>query len=154
MPAPVTISVDVPQRRSDVYAFLDVMANHESFTDHMLTDWKVFGPPAGIGSKATVTSTLGGMTNHVEFEEIEDEPGRMIRERNVAAKGKRVGTGTYVLSDLPDGGTHVEFTYAFERIPAHERPLGPLMRSILRKGNARALERLKEQLETAVAAAA
>jgi hypothetical protein len=28
-PSPVTVSIDVPQRREDVYAYLDVMANHE-----------------------------------------------------------------------------------------------------------------------------
>ena len=154
MPAPVTVSVDVPQRRADVFAFLDVMANHESFTDHMLTDWHVSGPPSGLGSKATVTSKVGGMTDHVEFEVIEVEPGRLIRERNVAAKGKRVGTGTYVLSDLPGGGTHIEFTYAFERLPAREKPLVPLMRAILRRGNARAMTRLAEQLNASMPAAA
>jgi hypothetical protein len=154
MSAPVTVSVDVPQRRADVFAFLDVMANHESFTDHMLTDWKCSGPPTGIGSKASVTVKAGGMTDHAEIEVVEAEPDRMIRERNIAAKGKRIGTGTYVLSDLPDGGTHVEFTYAFEHIPARERMLVPLMRSILRKGNGRSMERLKERLAATVGAAA
>ncbi|HET6546811.1 MAG TPA: SRPBCC family protein [Solirubrobacter sp.] len=154
MPAPVTVSVDVPQRRTDVFAFLDVMANHESFTDHMLTDWTCSGPSTGIGSKASVAVKVGGKTDHVEIEVVAAERDRMIRERNVAAKGKRIGTGTYVLTDLPDGGTHVEFTYAFEQIPARERMLVPLMRSILRKGNARSMERLKERLATAVGAAA
>jgi hypothetical protein len=153
-PTPVTVSVDVPQRRADVFAFLDVMANHESFTDHMLTDWQLSGPPTGIGSKARVTTKAGGMTDHADIEVIEADPGRMIRERNVGANGRRVATGTYVLSDLPDGGTHVEFTFAFEQVPARERLLVPLMRSMLRKGNARAMERLREQLEAAVGAAA
>jgi hypothetical protein len=70
----------------------------------------------------------------------------MIKERNKARKGKRVGTGTYVLSDAPGGGTHIEFTYAFERVPAYERPLVPLMRSVLRRGNERAMTRLAERL--------
>jgi hypothetical protein len=145
-PSPVTVSIDVPQRRADVYAFLDVMANHESFTDHMLVDWQCSGPAAGLGSKASVKSKVGGMTDHVEFEVVEVEDGRMIRERNVASKGRRVGTGTYLLSDNPDGGTHVEFTYDFERIPGRERPLVPLMRAVLRRGNERAMTRLAERL--------
>jgi hypothetical protein len=153
MPAPVTVSVDVPQRRADVYAFLDVMANHESFTDHMLTDWHCSGPAAGLGSRARVTAKAGGRSEPVEFEVVEVEDGRMIRERNWAAKGKRVGTGTYVLSDTPDGGTHVEFTYAFEKVPAFERPLVPLMRRILRQGNERAMTRLAERLTTVAAPA-
>jgi hypothetical protein len=146
MSSPVTVSVDVPQARSDVYAYLDVMANHESFTDHILTEWQVSGPATGVGAKADVVTKAGGMSDAATIEVIEVEPGRMIRERNWAAKGKRVATGTYTLSDLPDGGTHVEFTFAFEQVPAREKPLVPLMRRMIRKGNERAMERLAEQL--------
>ncbi|HEX6027353.1 MAG TPA: SRPBCC family protein [Solirubrobacter sp.] len=146
--SPVTVSVDLPQPRDEVFAFLDVMANHESFTDHMLVDWRVSGPATGIGSKARVTSKVGGITDDVDIEVIEADPGYRIKERNIAANGKRVGTGTYVLSDLPNGGTHVEFTYEFERVPGYERPLLPLMRRILRRGNGRAMERLAEVLRT------
>jgi hypothetical protein len=145
----MTVEIDVPQPRADVFAFLDVMANHEQFTDHMLTEWKVSGPPTGIGSKAVVTSTVGGRKDEIHIEVVEAEPGRFIKERNIANKGRRVGTGTYRLSDLPDGGTRVEFTYAFERIPALEKPFKPLMTSMLRKGNARAMTRLKETLAAA-----
>src|SRR3954454_18655160 len=146
MTAPVTVSVDVPQRRADVYAFLDVMANHESFTDHMLVDWRCSGPTSGVGARANVTAKAGGRSEPVEFEVVEAEEGRLIRERNWAAKGKRVGTGTYVLSDNADGGTHVEFTFAFEKVPALERPLVPLMRRMIRSGNERSMRRLAEQL--------
>ena len=142
----VTVEIDVPQPRADVYAFLDVMANHEQFTDHMLTEWKVSGPATGIGSKAHVTSTVGGRKDGIDIEVIEVVPDVLIKERNIARKGRRVGTGTYRLSDLPGGGTRVEFEYAFERIPAVEKPFKPLMLSLLRKGNARALARLKESL--------
>ena len=148
MTSPVTVSIDVPQPRDEVYAFLDVMGNHEAFTDHMLVDWQLSGPPAGVGSRARVTTKLGGLTDYAEIEVVEAEPGVRIMERNVGADGKRQATGTYVLSDLPDGGTHVEFTFAFERVPARERPLLPLMRALLRRGNQRALERLAEVLRT------
>src|SRR3712207_5888793 len=142
MPSPVTVSIDVPQPRPDVYAFLDVMANHESFTDHLLTNWEVSGPPTGVGAKASVIAKAGGMSDPATFEVVEVEPDRMIRERNWASKGKRVATGTYVLSDLPDGGTHIEFTFAFEQVPAREKPLVPLMRRMIRKGNERSMQRL------------
>ncbi len=146
MTSPMTVSIDLPQPRYEVFAFLDVMANHESFTDHMLVDWKLSGPATGIGSKAQVTAKVGGITDEADIEVIEVDPGRRIKERNIAAKGKRHGTGTYVLSDLPNGGTHVEFTYEFERLPGYERPLLPLMRRMLRRGNERAMARLAEQL--------
>ncbi len=153
MSSPVTVSIDVPQARDDVYAFLDVMANHESFTDHLLTNWRVSGPPTGVGAKAAVTVKSGGMSDEATFEVIEVEEGRMIRERNWASKGRRVATGTYVLSDLPSGGTHIEFTFAFERIPGREKPLVPLMRRMIRRGNEKSMTRLAEQLASVPAAA-
>ncbi len=146
MSSPVTVSIDLPQPRDEVFSFLDVMANHESFTDHMLVDWQVSGPATGVGSKARVTAKVGGITDHADIEVIEVDPGYRIKERNIAAKGKRHATGTYELSDLPDGGTHVEFTFEFERVPGYERPLVPLMRRMLRRGNERAMTRLAKQL--------
>src|SRR3954471_17079081 len=146
-PQPVTVSIDVPQPRAAVYDHLDVIANHEAFTDHMLTNWRVSGPATGIGSKARVTTKAGGMTDEAEIEVFEVEPGRMIRERSVGAQGKRVAPGTYTLSDLPGGGTHIEFEFALQTVPALERPLLPLMRKLVRKGNERALERLAALLD-------
>jgi hypothetical protein len=141
-PQPVTVTIDVPQPRRAVYDYLDVMANHEAFTDHMLTNWRVSGPATGVGSKANVTTKAGGLTDEAEIEVFEVEPGRMIRERSIGAKGKRVAHGTYTLSDLPDGGTHIEFEFALQKVPAMERPLVPLMRKLLRTGNEKAMQRL------------
>jgi hypothetical protein len=141
-PQPVTVSIDVPQDRASVYAYLDVMANHEHFTDHMLTNWRVSGPATGVGSKANVTAKVGALSDESEIEVFEVEDGRLIRERSTAAKGKRIAHGTYTLSDLPSGGTHIEFEFALQKVPALEKPLVPLMRKMVRKGNERAMERL------------
>jgi hypothetical protein len=146
MPAPVTVSIDVPQPRDDVFAFLDVMANHEPFTNHMLVDWSYAGPDRGVGAKARMLSTAGGRKEPIDMEVIEAQAPSRIVERNVSAKGRRVGLGTYELSDLPGGGTHVTFTYAWEQAPAADRVLAPLVRALLRRGNARAMERLAAQL--------
>ena len=145
-PQPVTVTVDVPQDRASVYAYLDVMANHEHFTDHMLTNWRVSGPPTGIGSKANVTTKVGALTDEAVIEVFEVEDGRLIRERSIGAKGKRIAHGTYTLSDLPNGGTHVEFEFALQKVPALEKPFLPLMRKMVRKGNERAMERLAATL--------
>ena len=153
MSSPVTVSIDVPRPRDEVYAFLDVMANHESFTDHMLTNWRVSGPATGVGAKAAVTAKAGGRSEEVTFEVVEAEDGRMIRERNWASKGRRVATGTYVLSDLPTGGTHIEFTFAFEQVPASEKLLVPLMRRMIRSGNETSMQRLAQELAALPAAA-
>jgi hypothetical protein len=127
---PVRVTTDVSRPIEEVYDYLDVMANHEAFTDHMLTNWRVSGPTTGIGSKANVTAKVGGVSDESEIEVFEVDPGRMIRERSIAAKGKRIAHGTYTLSDLPDGGTHIEFEFALQKVPAMERPLVPLMRKL------------------------
>src|ERR1044072_4130218 len=146
MSSPVTVSIDVPQAREDVYAFLDVMANHESFTDHLLTNWRVSGPPTAVRAKAAVTVKSGGMSDEATFEVIEVEDGRMIKERNWASKGRRVATATYVLSALPVAGTPLECPFACEQVPGSEAPLVPLMRRMARRGNEGSMTRLAEQL--------
>ena len=146
MMKPVTASIDVPQARESVYEFLDVMANHEPFTNHMLVDWQYSGPPSGIGSRAHVKTKIGGLTDEADIEVVKVEPGRMIRERNVGAKGKRVAHGTYELSDLPEGGTHIKFTWELDQAPLADRALGPVIRGMLTRGNEKAMRRLAEQL--------
>ncbi|HEY2141767.1 MAG TPA: SRPBCC family protein, partial [Solirubrobacteraceae bacterium] len=60
---PITVSTDVSQPREAVYDFLDVLANHERFTDHMMRDWQVEGPERGVGAKAKLNSVLGGRSD-------------------------------------------------------------------------------------------
>jgi hypothetical protein len=149
MPKPVSVSIEVPQSRTDVYDFLDVMANHEPFTDHMLVDWSYSGPPRGVGSKARVHSSFGGVKDQADIEVVAAQAPARIVERNVSAKGRRVATGTYDLTELPGGGTRVSFTYAWEQAPLPDRLMAPLVRGFLRRGNERAMARLKEQLPAA-----
>jgi hypothetical protein len=149
---PVSVAVDVPLPRERVYDFLDVMADHQAFTDHFLTDWRCSGPERGVGAKARVTVRSGRVTDDVEIEVVEARPPGLIRERNVSARGRRVAYGTYELDELdrldepPGGGTRVRFTYGWERAPAVERLLGPVVRATMRRLNQRALDRLAERL--------
>src|SRR5271167_1647597 len=123
MPKPVTVSIEVPQARPDVFAFLDVMANHEPFTDHMLFDWSCSGPPSGIGAKARVHSKAGGRVETIDIEVVDaDVPARIV-EHNVSAGGRRVGAGTYELAERPGGATQISFTYAWLRAPLLDRIL-------------------------------
>jgi hypothetical protein len=144
---PVHVSINLPQSREDVYDFLDVMANHEPFTNHILKDWEYSGPDRGVGSKARVHVTTAGRTDTVDIEVIDAERPARIVERNIGAGGKRVATGTYTLSDLPGGGTHVVFEYAWQQVPLSERVMSPMVRSMLRRANERAMERMAEQLQ-------
>ena len=143
---PVRVSTDVPNPAEEVYDFLDVMANHEPFTDHMLQDWRYSGPDRGIGSKARVTVKAAGRSETVDIEVIAGERPHSIVERNVGAGGRRIATGTYTLESLPDGGTRIVFEYAWKQAPLRERIAAPLVRAILRRGNQRAMARLAEQL--------
>jgi hypothetical protein len=98
---PVKVFIDVPQGREQVYDFLDVMANHEPFTDHMLRDWSYSGPDRGIGSKARVNVNVGGRAEAIEIEVIAAQRPAEIVERNIGAGGRRIATGTYRLHEQP-----------------------------------------------------
>lgn len=142
---PVRVSIEVPQSRKDVYDFLDVLANHETFTDHMLRDWRYEGPARGVGAKAKVTAVAGGRSESLDMEVIEAErPVRNV-ERSVGASG-RVMTGTYTLDELPGGGTRVTFESARQHVPRRETLAAPIVRVMVRSANKRAMEGLAEQL--------
>jgi hypothetical protein len=144
----VRVSIDVPQSREEVYDFLDVLSNHEPFTSHMMRDWSFEGPARGVGAKAKVTAFAGGHTESIAIEVIEAErPSRNV-ERNIGAGGRRVGTGTYTLAELPGGGTRVTFEYAWQKAPVSEMLAAPVIRAMSRRGNQRAMDRLAEQLRT------
>ena len=144
------MTTEVPYPAEEVYDFLDVMSNHEPFTNHMLRDWEYAGPDRGVGSRAKVKATAGGRTDSIEIEVVAaDRPTRIV-ERNVGAGGRRVANGTYVLDGLPDGRTRITFEYAWQRAPLSERLASPLVRGILRRGNERSMRRLADQLATAV----
>jgi hypothetical protein len=154
MPKPVTVSIDVPQPRAGVYDYLDVMANHEGFTDHLLRDWELSGPDRGIGSKARVHVKAMGVSDVVDIEVVDAKAPESIVERNVATKAGRTATGTYRLADLPGGGTRIEFEYAWIVAPLADRLTAPLSRAFIRRVNEKAMKRLAERLAGALAAAA
>jgi ribosome-associated toxin RatA of RatAB toxin-antitoxin module len=149
----VTVSNDVPQTPEQVYDFLDVMAHHERFTDHYLTDWRYSGPGRGVGSCATVTVALGGTKTDVTVEVVEADPPRRIVERNVSAAGRRLAHGTYTIEPLRTGGSRVSFTYAWERAPLADRLLAPVVRATIRRANRTVMQRLATELAHHVSAA-
>ena len=112
---PVQVTIDVPNAREDVFDFLDVMANHEPFTNHVMRDWEYSGPDRGIGSKARVHVTAAGRTDTIDIEVVAAERPASIVEQNIGAGGKRVANGTYTLAELPGGGTRITFSTAGRR---------------------------------------
>ena len=143
---PVTVSVVVPNAREQVYRHLDVLANHEEFTDHMLVDWQCSGPRSGVGARARMRLKKPGRPGWMELEVIAAEPPRTTVEETVGAAGRRRTRGTYRLEETPDGGTRISFEIAWLRIPVLERLAGPITRGVMRRGNQRSLQRLAAQL--------
>jgi hypothetical protein len=143
---PVTVSVDVPNSREEAYAFLDLLANHEQFTDHLLIDWELSGPPAGVGAKATARVRAPGSNEIISIEVIEADPPQRIVEESVGARGKRRTRGTYTLAELPQGGTRISFELAWLEAPRLERFGAPLNGAFLKRANGKAMRRLARAL--------
>lgn len=146
MPQSVTVSIEVPQPQAEVYEFLDVMANHEPFTDHLLRDWELSGPARGVGSKARVHVRALGMSDVVDIEVVDAEAPTRIVERNVAAKIGRTAEGTYTLEPTASGGTRINFEYKWIVAPMMDRLAAPFVRGYIRRTNTTAMQRLAEQL--------
>jgi polyketide cyclase/dehydrase/lipid transport protein len=138
---PVRVSVVVPANRDAVYRYLDVLANHESFTSHMLVDWSYSGPSSGVGARAKMRVRKPGRRDWFDLEVIEADPPRSSTEESVSAEGRRRTRGTYTLEELPAGGTRISFELAWLRAPLGERLTAPLVRALVRRGNRRSLRR-------------
>ena len=59
---PFTVSTTVDRPIEEVWDYLDVLGNHEQFTDHMLQEWTTSGPDRGVGAKARVKAKSPGRT--------------------------------------------------------------------------------------------
>lgn len=143
---PVTASVDVPQRRAEVFDFLDVLGNHEAFTDHFLRDWELSGPASGVGARARMRAKAPGADDRLELEVLASDPPRTTVEESVGAKGRRRTRGTYRLDELPTGGTRINFELEWLEAPLAERLAAPLTRTVVARANAKSLRRLAELL--------
>jgi hypothetical protein len=151
---PVEVSTVIQRPIAEVYAHLDVLANHEAFTDHFLVDWHLEGPASGVGASVTMTVRAPGRSEEVELTVIDAEPPVRTVEETVGAGGRRRTRGTYTLDAIDADHTEVRFRIDPLEVPRSERPLWPLSRAWLRRQNARSLERLREQLEGQPAEAA
>ena len=143
---PVRVSIEVPQSPERVYESIDVLGNHERFTDHFLIDWQVSGPARGVGAKARMRVKSPGPDDWLEMEVVAADAPRTTTEESVSAKGRRRTRGTYALDELPGGGTRISFELAWLEAPLRERLAAPLTRAVVRRANARALQRLAQIL--------
>src|SRR5919204_4240901 len=117
----VEVSTVIRRPIAEVFAYLDVLANHEAFTDHFLVDWELAGPASGVGASVRMRVRAPGRTEVVELTVIEAEPPRRTVEETVGAGGRRRTRGIYTLEETPDGGTRISFEIAWLRMPVLER---------------------------------
>jgi Polyketide cyclase / dehydrase and lipid transport len=143
---PVTVTITVAQPRDEVFDLLDVLGNHERFTDHFLVDWKTSGPPSGVGARARMRVKKPGPSDWLDMEVIAAERPRTNVEESVSAKGRRRTRGTYALEEVPGGGTQITFELAWLEAPLSERLAAPLTRWVVKRNNDRSLRRLADQL--------
>ncbi len=143
---PVTVSTTVGKPVAEVYEFLEVLANHEGFNDHMLVDWKFSGPKRGVGARARARANTVGSQDWTDFELVEADPPSRIVEEGVGAGGKRRTRGTYRLEQLPGGGTRISFELEWLQASRAERLAPPLIRAFVRRTSGKAMRRLAKQL--------
>src|ERR671924_136809 len=106
----------------------------------------LLGTPERRRSRARMRLRKPGKPDWLDLEVIEADPPSRSTEQTVSAGGHRRTRGTYILEELPAGGTRISFEFAWLRIPLLERLAAPVTRAVVRRGNERSLERLAEQL--------
>lgn len=139
---PITVGITIARPRDELYDLILDLRNHEAWTDHMLVEW------SGTAERVRVRSALPGPADWLDIETTEVSRPSFTRERTVGARGKRISYGTYRLVERDPSTTDVEFELRMETMPLRERILLPLLRPWLRRGNARAMRRLKEHAES------
>jgi hypothetical protein len=144
---PVSVSVTVAKPREEVFDFIDVLANHASYLDHMFVDWKFSGPGRGVGARARARVEAPASREIAEFEVVESErPSRTVEE-GVSAHGKRETRGTYTLEELSEGRTRVSFEMEWLKAPRTERLAPAVTRAFLRRALGKGLKRLAKEVE-------
>ncbi len=144
---PVKVSVEVARPREEVFDYIDVLANHETYMDHMFDKWTFSGPARGVGARAQARVAAPGSNEVAEFEVVESERPLRTVESGVSARGKRRTRGTYALAELPGGRTEVSFEIEWEAAPRADRMIPAMTRAFLRRSLGKGMKRLAKQLE-------
>jgi Polyketide cyclase / dehydrase and lipid transport len=139
------MSVTVPKPVGAVHDFLADFAGRAGYMDHLFTDWSFSGPSAGVGAQARARVKAPGSQEWAEFELLEVEPDRIVEE-SVSAKGKRRTRSTYLLEELPDGGTRISLELGVLEAPRLEAFGAPVGRAFTRRTYGKALRRLARRL--------
>lgn len=147
MPEPVTVSIDVARPRQEVFDYVDVLANHQGWMDHLFKDWRFEGPKRGVGAVAKARVDAPGSREQVTFKVIESSAPERVVEEGESAHGKRETRGTYRFTELDDGRTRIEFEIAWRKTPRSERIAPFVSRAFMSRANGKGMKRLAALLE-------
>jgi uncharacterized protein YndB with AHSA1/START domain len=147
MPEPVTVTVEVARPRQEVFEYVDVLANHERWMDHLFKDWSFEGPRRGVGAIATAQVDAPSARERVSFEVVESTAPERIVEAGESAHGKRETRGTYRFTEREGGGTRIEFEYEWLKTPRTERIAPFVSRAFMSRANGKSLKKLAALLE-------
>ncbi|OJU86078.1 MAG: hypothetical protein BGO11_04655 [Solirubrobacterales bacterium 70-9] len=147
MPEPVTVSVEVARPRQEVFEYVDVLANHERWMDHLFKDWRFEGPRRGVGAIAKARVDAPGSREQASFEVVESSAPERIVERGESAHGKRETRGTYRFTALEGGRTRIEFEIEWTRTPRSEKIAPFVSRAFMSRANGKGMKRLAALLE-------
>jgi uncharacterized membrane protein len=147
MPEPITVSVEVARPRQEVFDYVDVLANHEGWMDHLFKDWKFEGPRRGVGAVAKAQMNAPAAREKVSFKVVESTPPERIVEEGESAHGKRETRGTYRFVELDGGRTRIEFEIEWRKTPRSERIVPFVSRAFMARANGKGMKRLAALLE-------
>jgi uncharacterized protein YndB with AHSA1/START domain len=147
MPSPVTVSVEIARPRQEVFDYVDVLANHEGWMNHLYKDWRFEGPKRGVGAIARAQVDAPAAREKVSFEVVESVAPERIVEEGESAHGKRVTRGTYRFTEREGGGTRIEFELEWLKTPRSERVAPFLSRAFIARANGKGMKKLAALLE-------
>jgi uncharacterized protein YndB with AHSA1/START domain len=147
---PITSSVLVDRPREEVYEYLSDIANHWEFTDHHLrevhmTREDTYGLGAGMRFRQPTP------LNRFDWAELtitDMEPPRRIVEKGRGGKYNRIRSVVVWLLE-PAGAASTRVTLTYETQPQYpsDRLIEALGRGRVRRGQRKALKRLRSILE-------
>lgn len=149
---PVSASVVIQRPREEVFAYLADIANHPSFLDHRLVEWRLtredsIGEGAGARFRAKLRFNRFARYD-VTFHEVEAPYRIGIVGRGGKYERTRI-QGEITVVQTNDGGSRVTFTVDTEpKLPSdHLMELVSGQHGVARRGLRKGLNRLQDILE-------
>jgi uncharacterized protein YndB with AHSA1/START domain len=144
---PVTVSVEVARPRQEVFDYVDLLANHETWLKQIYKNWRFEGPPRGVGGVAKALFDAPASREMVKFEVVESEAPEKIVEEGESAHGKRRIRGTYRFVEVDAGRTKIELETEWLKTPKSERIATFISRAFMARTNGKSMKRLAGLLE-------